>query len=103
MKIKMLETFQGTNSSALLVEENIRVSIFAKDDVLEVDAALGAWLIENNKAVEIMPKQYGAKIVKEDKDLRALRHDDEVKEEPAPAKEIGETQKESKPQKRTRK
>lgn len=100
MKIRMLEYFQGVGQSGLLLEENITVTIFEPGDVLEVNKTLGTYLIDNRKAVEVEPKQYGAKVVTKDEDLRELRHDDEVTETPAPPIELVE---EPKPRRRSRK
>jgi hypothetical protein len=84
MKVHMLETFQSTKSTAVLADEGITVSILEVEETYIVDTALGTWLIENRKAVELLPKQYGGKVVTQDEDLPELRNDDEVTEQPAP-------------------
>lgn len=78
MKIKMREAFQGTGQSGILVNEGITVTIFEKGDTLEVNNALGGWLIENGKADEVPPIVYATTPQPE------LRHDDEIYEEVRP-------------------
>jgi len=92
MRIKMLEMFQSTTETGRLLVEGITVKIFEKDDVLEVDDALGMQLIADHKAVETKPAPYyGAQPQPE------LRHDD-IKYE-----EIHDGLEEVKPKKRGRK
>lgn len=62
MKVKMLETTQGTGIRGVLFDEGIDVTILEVAEVYTVDAQLGAWLIENSKAKEIFPKVYAPKL-----------------------------------------
>ena len=81
MKLKMLETFQGVNVTALNVAENMPVTILEAGEVYEVDANTAAFLLEHHKAEQAeetpakQPKHYGAQAEPE------LRHDDELYEE----------------------
>lgn len=50
MKVKMLEYFQGSEVSAVLVRTKTEVNILTPDEVYEVNATLGAYLLENRKA-----------------------------------------------------
>jgi len=70
MNIKMLETFQSTGDSAVLLHEEITVTILEKGELYRVTETLGTWLIDNRKAQEIPLATYGAKPQPE------LRHDD---------------------------
>ena len=61
MKIKMLEYFQGTGVSGVLVRTGSTVAIFAPDEVYEVSADLGKYLLDNRKGQLPSPApHYGA-------------------------------------------
>jgi hypothetical protein len=72
MKVKMLETFQQVGATAVLASERITVSVLEAGETYEVDATLGAFLIENNKAEAAKAPHYGAQEKPE------FRHDDVI-------------------------
>jgi hypothetical protein len=83
MKIKMIDNFQGTNTFGYLVDEGIKITVFSKEDVLEVDDTLGAYLVENKKAVEIKPApHYGAQPKPEPRHDEVIYHQQMKEEEP---------------------
>lgn len=60
MNVKMSEYYQGTDAKGVLLPEKIQVAVLEPGKEYEVDAALGKWLVENGKALEVKPKHYGA-------------------------------------------
>lgn len=64
MKVKMTETFQGRDVTALHVMDGINVSILEAGEEYQVNDSLGAWLIENYKAKEVhKPAQIKPEVV----------------------------------------
>ena len=53
MRVKLLETFQGRDVSALLVDEGLKVSILEAGEVYEVDDMLGEYLLLHRKAQKV--------------------------------------------------
>lgn len=53
MKVKMVETFQGRDVTALHVIDGINVSILEAGEEYQVNDGLGNWLVENYKAKQV--------------------------------------------------
>lgn len=75
MKIKMSEYYQGSNVTAVLIRTGDTVNILTPDEIYEVDAVMGAWLVDNHKGVDMAEKKsryYGAQAEPE------VRKDDQI-------------------------
>lgn len=73
MKVKMKEYYQGTDVQGYLLSAGNLVKVLEPENVYDVSAALGAWLIENGKAEAVTAaRHYGAQPEPES------RHDEEI-------------------------
>jgi hypothetical protein len=78
MKIKMFEYHQGAGVSAVLVRTGTTVNTLTPDEVYEVDAVLGAWLVDNRKGEQVSEEAKPAKTAHYGAQAEPELRDDEI-------------------------